>query len=77
MFLAWNASSLIVKQNDCKNKATWLTQAALPKSFSLSDTSYIEELKNFLKNFIFSFKNCFILKDLATKSFLNFWKMWN
>ena len=24
MLLAWNASSSILKQNDCKNKATWL-----------------------------------------------------
>ena len=31
MLLAWNAISSIVKQNDCKNKTTWLIQTALFK----------------------------------------------
>ena len=26
MLLDWKTSSSIVKQNDCKNKTTWLTQ---------------------------------------------------
>ena len=43
--LARNASSSILKQNDWKNKATWLTQTALSKSFSLFQTTYIEGIK--------------------------------
>ena len=49
----WNASSSIVKQNDCKNKATWLTQTALSKSFSLFHATYIEDIKDFLKDYFF------------------------
>ena len=59
MLSVWNASSSIVKQNDRK------TQIALSKSFSLFDTTYIEDIKNFLKDF------------RLIESFLNFRKMWN
>ena len=54
-----------------------LTQTALFKLFSLFHTTYIEDIKEFIQRIIFSFKTCFILKDLATKSFLNLRKMWN
>ena len=76
MLFAWKASSSIVKQNDCKNKTTWLTQIALPKSFSLFHANFMEGIKEFFKGLFFSFKTCFILKNWATKSFLNFRKMW-
>ena len=33
MFLAQNATSSIVKQNDCRNKTAWLTQTGLSKFF--------------------------------------------
>ena len=72
MLLAWNASSSISKQKDCKNKKTWLTQTALCKYFSLFHITYIEDIR-----IIFSLKTCFILKDLATKSLLNFQKIRN
>ena len=42
-----NASSSIVKQNDCKNKTTSLTQITLSKSFSLFHTTYIEDINEF------------------------------
>ena len=45
MLLTWNASSSFVKQNDCKNKTTWLNHTALSKSFSLFHTTYIEDIK--------------------------------
>ena len=66
MLLAWNASSSIVKQNDCKNKTIWLTQTALSKSFSLFHTTYTEDIKWILKDCFFHSK--LILNDLATKS---------
>ena len=53
MLLAWNASSSIVKQNDCKNKTIWLTQTALSKSFCLFHTTYVEDIKGILKDFFF------------------------
>ena len=56
MFLAQNATSSIVKQNDCKNKTTWLTQTALSKSFSLFHTTYIEDIKEFFKGLFFRSK---------------------
>ena len=56
MFLAWNASISIVKQNDCKNKTTWLTQTALSKFSSLSRTTYIEGIKEFFKGLFFRLK---------------------
>ena len=55
MLLAWNASSSIVKQNDCK-KTTWLTQITLAKSFSLCHTTYIEDVKEFFKGLFFRSK---------------------
>ena len=48
MLLAWNASTSIVKQNNCKNKTTWLIQTALSKY--LIDTIYIEIVFKFSKN---------------------------
>ena len=56
MLLAWNASSSIVKQNDCKNKKTWLTQLALSKPFSLFHFTYIEDIKEFFKGLFFRSK---------------------
>ena len=53
MLLAWNASSLIVEQDDFKNKTTWLTQTALSKTFSLFHTTYIEDIKEFFKGLFF------------------------
>ena len=51
-FDAWNASSSIVKQNDCKKKTTWLTQAALSKSSSLFHTTNIEDVKEYFKGLL-------------------------
>ena len=51
-----NASSSIVKQNDCKNKTTLLTQIALSKSFSLFHTTYIEDINEFFKGLFFRLK---------------------
>ena len=62
MLSARNASSSILKQNDCKNKATWLNQAALSKSISLCHTVYIE--KNFLKDYFFV-QNLFYFKRFS------------
>ena len=76
MLVTRNAGSLIVKQNDCKNKTTSLNQTTLSKSFSLFYTTYTEDVKEFFR-IIFLFKICFICKDLAAKSFLNFRKIWN
>ena len=76
MLVTWNTSSSILKQNDYKNKTTWLNQTTLSESFSLFHATYTEDVKEFFR-IIFSFKICFILKDLAAKSFLNFRKMWN
>ena len=53
MLFTWNASSSIVKQNDCKNKTTWLTQTALPKYLYLFHATYIEDIKEFFKGFFF------------------------
>ena len=66
MLLVWNADSSIAKQNDCKNKTSWSTQTTLSKSFSLFNTTYIEDIKQLLL-----FKTYFISKDSARKSFLN------
>ena len=49
MLFVWNASSLIIKQNDCKNKTTWLTQTASSKYFSFFHITYIEGIKEFFK----------------------------
>ena len=56
ILFAWNASGSLVKQNDCKNKTTWLTQTALSKSFSLFHTTYIEDIKEFFKGLFFRSK---------------------
>ena len=53
MLLVWNVSSSIVKQNDCRNKTTWLTETALSKSFSLFHTTDIEEIKEFFEGLFF------------------------
>ena len=56
MLLAWNASSSIVKQNDYKNRATWLTQTTLFKSFSLFYATFIEDIKELFKGLFFPSK---------------------
>ena len=56
MLLVWNVSSLIVNQNNCKNKTTWITNKALSKSFSLFHTTYIEDIKDLLKGLLFCSK---------------------
>ena len=43
----------MVKQNDCKNKGNWLTQSTLSKSFSLFHTTYIEDIKEFFRDYFF------------------------
>ena len=58
----------MVVRNDCKNKKTWLTQAALSKPFSLFHTTYIEDIKEFVKVLFFD-QTYFMSKDIATKSF--------
>ena len=73
MLLTWNVKSLFEKQNDCKNTATWLTQTA--QSFILCHQHWRSKI--IFWKIIFSFKTCFVLKFLATKSFLNLRKMWN
>ena len=54
--LTGNANSSIIKQNVCKNKATWLTKRALSKSFSLFHTIYTEDIKAFFKGLFFCSK---------------------
>ena len=76
MLLDWNASSSIEKQNDCKNKITWLTQAALSKSFFLFNATYIEDSKEFFKG-LFFVQNVFNIKRFSTEIILKFWKIWN
>ena len=71
ILLAWNASSSIVKQNDCKNKTIWLTQTALSKSFCLFHTTYVEDIKGILKDF-FSFKT--YIKRFSNEIFFKFSK---
>ena len=56
MLFAWNASGSIVKQNDCKNKTTWLTETALSKSFSLIHATHIEDIKEILRGLFFRLK---------------------
>ena len=53
ILFAWNANGSIVKQNDCKNKTTWLTQTALSKSFSLFHATHIEDIKETFKGLFF------------------------
>ena len=69
MLLAWNASSSIVKQNDCKNK-TWLTQTTLPKSFF-----YVIPLalKNFWKDYFFV-QHLFYFKRFSNETIFKFSK---
>ena len=71
ILLAWNASTSIVKQNDCKNKTIWLTQTVLSKSFSLFHTTYIEDIKGILKDF-FLFK--IYIKRFSNKIIFKFSK---
>ena len=73
MLLAWNTSSSIVKQNDCKNKTTWLTQTALSKSFSLFHNTYIEDIKGFFKDYFFVQK-LFYIKRFRNKMVFKFSK---
>ena len=74
MSLAWDASCSIVKQNDCKNKATWLTQIAFSKSFSLCHTNYVEDiLKNFLKDYFFV-QNLFHIERFSNEIVFKFSK---
>ena len=51
-FDVWNAISLIEKQDDFKNKTTWLTQTALSKSCFLFRTTYIEDIKEIFKELL-------------------------
>ena len=74
MFLAWNASSSIVKQNDCKNETTCLTQTTLSKSFSLSHTTYFEDIKEF---FYFFVQNLFYIKRFHNAIAFKLSKVWN
>ena len=53
ILLTWNVSSSIVKQSDCKNITTRLTQTALCKFFSLFHTTYIEDVKKILEELFF------------------------
>ena len=64
MLLTWNASSSIIKQNDRKNKTTWLNQTALSKYFLyfISLT-----LKNFSKDIIFFVQNLFHIKRFSNE----------
>ena len=71
MLLAWNASSSIVKKNDCKNKWTWLTQTALSKSFSFFHITYIEDIKGFFK-IIFFVQNLFYIKIFSNEIIFEF-----
>ena len=64
MLLAWKASSSIVKQTDCKNKTTWLTQTAF---FTL------KTLNNFLKDNFFA-QNLFYMKRFSSKIVFKFSK---
>ena len=73
ILFAWNVNSSIVKQNDCKNEATWLTQTTLSKSFSLFHATYIED-REFLKGLFFSLKTCFILNRLSSDTVFKFSK---
>ena len=72
MLLTWNVSS-IVKQNNCRNKTTWLTQTALCKSFSLFHTTYIEDIKEFLKDYFFV-QNLLYIKRFSNKIVFKFSK---
>ena len=60
MLLVWNADSSIAKQNDCKNKTSWSTQTTLSKSFSLFNTTYIEDIKQ-----TFIVQNLFYIKRFS------------
>ena len=42
----------ILKQSDCWNKTTCLSQTDLPKSCSLFRTTYIEDIKEFFKGLL-------------------------
>ena len=71
MLLAWNASSLIIKQNDCKNKTTWLK----PKQFYLNLSCYFIPVtlktKKFLKEYFF-IQNLFYIKRFSNEILLQF-----
>ena len=74
ILFAWSASSSTVKQNDCKNKTTRLTQIALPKPFSLFHATYIEDIKEFfLKDYVFV-QNLFDIKRLSNEIVFKFSK---
>ena len=72
MLLVLNTSSSIVKQNDCKNKTTWLIQAALSNSFSLFYTTYIEEIKEFYIKDYFFVENLFYIKRFSNEIVFKF-----
>ena len=73
-FVARNASSSIVKQNDSENKTTWLAQTVLSKSFSWNRTNYIEDIKNnFSKDYFFA-KNLLYIKKFSSKMLFKFSK---
>ena len=59
ILLSGNASSSIVKQNDCKNKITWLTQKVLPKSFSLFYAICMEDIEEIFRGSFFRSKLVF------------------
>ena len=73
MLLAWNASSAISKQKDCKNKKTWLTQTALCKYFSLFHITYIKDMKKNLKNYFLA-QNLFYIKRFSKEIVIKFSK---
>ena len=72
MLLAWNASSSIIKQKDCKNK-----QLDLPKqpclNISLFSYHLIEDIKNFLRDCFFV-QNLFDIKRFSNKIVFKFSK---
>ena len=61
------------KQSDCKNKTTWLIQTTLSKSFSLFHTTYIETLKNLLKDYFFV-QNLFYIERFSNEIVFKFSK---
>ena len=73
ILFAWNASGSIVKQNDCKNKTTWLTQTALPKYFLYFMPLTLKTLKNFLKDHFFV-QNLFYFKRFSNEIIFKFSK---
>ena len=63
----------MVVRDDCKNKKTWLTQTALSKPFSLFHTTYIEDIKEFVK-VLFFVQNLFSVKRYSNEIVLKFLK---